>query len=129
MSQTDFIHGDRRLERRYEYRMDLKFSFTHAGLTHFGSGYTVDLSRRAVRFAARFDTEDSPPVQTVMELRISWPFLLQDVCPLELIVRGIVLETTARGTVVSLNHYEFRTCGTRSFDQAPAMAGCSSIVA
>lgn len=125
MSQTDCIHGDRRLERRYEYRMELKFSFLQAGLTHVGSGHTLDLSRRAVRFV----TENPPPNRVTLEIRIAWPFLLQNICPLELIVRGVVQETTGRGTVLSLDHYEFRTSGARSFDQTPAMAGCSSIVA
>jgi hypothetical protein len=51
---------------------------------------------------------------------------LQNVCPLELLIRGEVRQTGARGTVVRMHHYEFRTCGARSFDQPTAnAAGCS----
>ena len=125
MGRTEIIHGDRRTDRRYEYEMALRFSYTVAGVTQFGSGYTLDLSRGAVRFAC----ENPPPDRTEVELRIAWPYLLQNVCPLELVVRGATTTTNERGTVLSMSDYEFRTCGQRSFDQAVAVAGGSSIMA
>jgi hypothetical protein len=92
----------------------------------FGSGHTVDLSRGAVRFV----TDNPPPDGADVELRIAWPYLLQNVCPLELLVRGTTATTSERGTVLTMGDYEFRTCGQRSFDQALAGAGGgSSIIA
>jgi hypothetical protein len=114
MGRTDIIHGDRRSDRRYAYEMELRFSYTHRGLTYFGLGVTVDLSRGAVRFVA----DNPPPPGVDVELSIAWPYLLQNVCPLELIVRGTTSETTARGTILAMDHYEFRTCGQRSFVSA-----------
>ncbi|SRR5580692_3012044 len=125
MGRTDIIHGDRRGDRRYAHEMELQFSYTLSGATYFGSGLTADLSRTAVRFV----TDDPPPRGADVELRISWPFLLQNVCPLELVVRGTTTTTSERGTILELNHYEFRTCGQRSFVSAVTSAGGSSVLA
>ena len=125
MARTNIIHGDRRSDRRYEYAMELRFNYRLDGSQHTGSGYTLDLSRGAIRFA----TENPPPDGADVELRISWPFLLQNVCPLELVVHGTTVTTAERGTVLSMASYEFRTCGERSFDQVVATAGGSGILA
>jgi len=125
MGRAEIIHGDRRGDRRYRYEMELEFSYRVDGGTHFGSGLTVDLSRGGVRFS----TDDPPPDGVEMELRIAWPYLLQNVCPLELVVRGTATGTSERGTVLEMDHYEFRTCGERSFVSAATGAAPSSILA
>jgi hypothetical protein len=125
MDRTDNIHGDRRSERRYAYEMEVQFSYSLGCARHFGSGLTADLSRTAVRFVA----DNPPPQGSDVELQISWPFLLQNVCPLELVVRGKTTTINARGTIVAMNHYEFRTCGQRSFVSAASGAGSTSILA
>lgn len=121
MGRTDIIHGDRRRDTRYQVEMELRFTYELRGATYFGSGRTEDLSRGAVRFT----TDNPPPDGALVELRIAWPFLLQNVCPLELVVRGSAA-TRERGTILTMKRYEFRTCGPRSFDQAmEGTAGCS----
>ena len=124
MGRTDIIHGDRRGDRRYSYEMELEFSYRLLGAMHFGSGRTVDLSRMAVRFLA----DNPPPDGADVELRIAWPYLLQNVCPLELLVRGATT-TTERGTLLAMSWYEFRTCGQRSFGQAAYAGGGIGILA
>lgn len=125
MGRSEIIHGDRRGERRYAYEMELQFSYTLNGLRHFGSGLTVDLSRGAVRFVA----DDPPPEGIEVELRIAWPYLLQNVCPLELMVRGKVQSVSDRGIVLSMARHEFRTCGQRSFVSTATGTSGSSILA
>jgi hypothetical protein len=125
MGRTEVIHGDRRSDRRYQYEMELRFSYRRGSTMLFGSGRTVDLSRGAVRFVA----DNPPPDGADVELRIAWPYLLQNVCPLELVVRGATVTAEGRGTVLTMSDYEFRTCGQRSFDQAAACTGGSGIVA
>jgi len=125
MNRLEIIHGDRREDRRYEHEMDLRFTYEQDGVTYFGAGHTVDLSRGGVRFR----TDTPPPQGVVAELRISWPFLLQNVCPLELMVWGSILTNDDRGTVLRMSRHEFRTCGQRSFVQATAGVGGSSILA
>ena len=109
MGRTEVIHGDRRSDRRYQYEMELRFSYRRGSTMLFGSGRTVDLSRGAVRFVA----DNPPPDGADVELRIAWPYLLQNVCPLELVVRGATVTAEGRGTVLPMSDYEFRTCGHR----------------
>lgn len=125
MPTVDKIHGDRRADRRYDFEMPLHFSCQSGWLHSSGSGMTKDLCRKGILFVS----ETVPPKDTDVELRIEWPFLLQNVCPLELLVWGRVLRSDRRGTVVRMSRYEFRTCGNRSFDQAIAGEVSCSIVA
>lgn len=116
----DLIPGDRRLERRYAFESPLQFRYTgESGEAHEGSGRAADLSREAIRF----QSETLPPMGVHLEARIAWPFLLQGVCRLELVVRGSVRNVTDRGAVLSIQSYEFRTCGERSFVEAPYSLG------
>ena len=114
MLRQDIIHGNRRSDCRYELRLELRFSYESRGVLCTESGYTIDLSHGGIRFW----TDAPPPAGQPVELRIKWPFLLQGVCPLELLVRGTVLRADFRGPIVKLSKYEFRTCGVQSFDQA-----------
>lgn len=125
MARTDIIHGDRRNHRRYLVDIQLRYTYTRDGVAYLGSGKVLDLSRSGVRF----ETDSPPPDGTEVEMRLAWPLLLQKVCPLELLIRGEVDGTSARGTVVRNEHYEFRTCGQRSFDQAVARPEVWSIIA
>ena len=116
----DLIPGDRRLERRYSFESPLRFRYTSgSGEAHEGWGQTEDLSREAIRFRS----ETLPPVGANLEATIAWPFLLQGICRLELIVRGPVCRVTDRGAILQIRSYEFRTCGDRSFVEAPYSLG------
>jgi len=123
-SRLDIIHGDRRLDRRYGLDLELRFSYTSRGVTYLGSGRTVDLGGGGVLFAS----DSTVPEGQEIELRVAWPFLLQNVCPLEVRIRGTVLRNEARGTVVRMRDYEFRTVGERSFDQAVTMPAACNIL-
>ena len=110
---------DLRGKQRYELGMDLSYSYRRYGSTWFGTGRTMDLSDEAVRF----ENDGKVPRGVEVELRIAWPFRLQSVCPLELVVRGPVVRSGADGAVLKMKSFEFRTCGERSFDQAAASLG------
>jgi len=125
MRGTDLMQSDRRAARRYQCEMPLRFSCHSGGTQYTGCGRTADLGRREVRFVS----DNPPPHGTEVELRIEWPFLLQDVCPLELQVWGRVVRSDEHGTVVRISEYEFHTCGSRSFDQASVSTVSWSIVA
>jgi len=82
---------------------------------HLGHGVSEDVSRGGLRFRAEEPLEIGAEVTT----RIAWPVLLQNVCNLELIVKGSVTRVTERGTILQIRSYEFRTCGSRSFCEPP----------
>lgn len=125
MNAPQLIYGDRRADTRYGLAMPLRFLYSSRGCVCVGTGLTIDLARKGVRFLA----DDPPPEGTELELRIEWPFLLQNVCPLELRIWGRVLRIEQGEAVISMAKYEFHTCGERSFDQLPEQPLNLSIVA
>ncbi|HUP04886.1 MAG TPA: PilZ domain-containing protein [Bryobacteraceae bacterium] len=125
MPEIELIQGDRRDCERFAAEMPMRILWKRDGVQCVASGRTTDLSRKGVRFL----TDTPPQPDTAAELRIEWPFLLQGVCELELRVWGRVVRTDAEGTFVSLAKYEFRTRGTRSFNQASAGAARWSMLA
>jgi hypothetical protein len=117
---VEIIHGDRRVNRRYDVELPLRFHYTNEeGALRVGCGVTAELSRGGILLL----TDDPPPAGTDVEAHIAWPFLLQDTCPLELVVRGSISRVSHRGTVMRLRTYEFRTCGERSFFETAQHSG------
>ena len=113
---TNVIPGDRRVCPRYKYEGEVRFEQeARDGALRVGHGVTEDLSQRGLRFKAEERLE--PGAELVMH--IAWPALLQNTCELELVVRGLVTRVSGRGAIVSIQDYEFRTCGARSFWEAP----------
>lgn len=72
------------------------------------------MGSRGVAFRA------DPPLEagTSVELSISWPALLGEVCPMRLSVSGRVVRTEGLMAVCSVDKYEFRTQGAA---QAPTL--------
>ncbi|HEY4085610.1 MAG TPA: hypothetical protein VGM43_06705 [Bryobacteraceae bacterium] len=80
-------------------------------MTYVGTGRTRNLGSESVCF----ETDQQVLKKGDVELRIAWPFRLQDICPLELVVRGTLIRTDAAVAVVKIRGYEFQTLGERSF--------------
>jgi len=73
----------------------------------------VDLSRGGVRFR----TEDPPPPGSRLQVHIAWPFKLQEIASLELLVEGQVIRRAKEEATMRISRYEFRTCGEQSFSE------------
>jgi hypothetical protein len=96
--------------------LELRFGYCRNGVTYVGSGAARNLTKLEV-----YIESDQPlPCSGSIKLHIAWPFLLQGVCPLELVIEGWIEQQNSLTTVVSIQDYEFKTCGDQSF--APAMA-------
>jgi hypothetical protein len=50
-----------------------------------------------------------------IELSISWPALLNDYCPMKLMIFGCVVRSTDSGAAINIERYEFRTQGSTLF--------------
>ncbi|MFB3829295.1 MAG: PilZ domain-containing protein [Bryobacteraceae bacterium] len=72
-----------------------------------GFGRTVDISSSGVliRVAARL----SPGERIALTLR--WPALINEICPVNLVIEGSVVRNTECDTAVAIDRYEFRTRG------------------
>jgi hypothetical protein len=72
-----------------------------------GTGRTIDLSSGGVLFDAG---RPLPPGLNV-ELSVSWPVLLHNVAPMQLVVSGRVIRSMGSHVAVQITQHEFRTVG------------------
>src|SRR3954454_3100794 len=100
------IHGDRRSDRRYDIRLELRWKLIRRRrVLENGVGHTVDLSSGGILF----DPGRQLPVGLNVELAIAWPVLLRDVAPMQLIVSGRVVRCAGNRVGVVMVQHEFRT--------------------
>lgn len=96
---------ERRSKMRFPMNRELRYKLLEdERIMAVGLGNTTDMSSGGVAFRSDGDL----PEGSFIELSISWPALLDDVCPMRLIVFGRVLRGS--GTkVCSVEKWEFRT--------------------
>jgi hypothetical protein len=73
----------------------------------FGTGSTVDIGSGGVAF--EIDRPVDPGL--AVELSISWPAMLDKVCPMRLSIVGKILRIDGLHVVCSVDRHEFRTQG------------------
>jgi hypothetical protein len=78
-----------------------------------GSGKTQNISSGGVWFT----TENMLTVGMPIEVSMGWPVLLNDSCPMKLMIYGCVIRSNEKGAAVAIERYEFRTQGSRAFQQ------------
>jgi hypothetical protein len=98
---------DQRSHHRYAVTLDLEYKLLKRGRgIQIGSGKTLDISSHGILFQASESFALGGPI----ELMIRWPFLLEHVCPLKLVIRGRVVRVDDGNRVaVSVTYHEFRT--------------------
>jgi PilZ domain len=113
------IGGDRRLDRRYEIQLDLRWKLIRRRrVLETGTGQTLDLSSGGIHFEA-----DRPlPAGLNIELSIAWPAMLQGSAPLQLVVSGKIVRSVGRKTAIQKSQHEFRTVGSGTEQRAAQSA-------
>ena len=102
------IAGERRGDRRYPLMLDLRWRLIHRKrVLDTGEGRTLDFSSGGVRF----ESGRKLPEGFDVELAISWPVLLHNVAPLQLVVHGRVVRSEGGQIAVRMIQHEFRTVG------------------
>jgi len=98
--------NERRSKFRFAIERDLRYKVVADGVMAApGSGQTINIGSGGIAFRS-----DQPLTPTrYVELSISWPALLDQTCPMRLIVFGRVLRCNGRKSVCSIERYEFRT--------------------
>ena len=97
---------ERRFKHRFTIQRDLRYRMTNDGvLVASGNGETLNIGSGGVAFIA--DSALRPG--SFVELSISWPVLLDESCPMRLIIYGRVMRSSGRRAVSSIDKYEFRT--------------------
>jgi hypothetical protein len=114
------IQHDRRAKRRYPIDLPAEYKIVKNYLViGKGSGKSLDLSSKGIAFAPA----EPLKIGSYLELSVSWPVLLNQSCPLKLVVSGRVVRSDARGTAMRLDRYEFRTQGIKAAAACAATGG------
>jgi len=98
--------NDRRTKFRFPIRRELRYKLLAGGvIIGSGTGFTDNVGSGGVAFSLDHELDAG----TFVELSISWPALLDDTCPMRLIVFGRVLRSAGNQSVCTIDKYEFRT--------------------
>ncbi len=97
---------ERRLKARFPMRRELRYKLLEGEATiASGAGATCDMSSGGVAFTS----DRLLAAGAFIEISISWPAVLEDGCPMRLIVFGKVLRSGLHRSVCTIEKYEFRT--------------------
>jgi hypothetical protein len=96
---------------RYHLNLELQFSYRLGNRTYHGTGRTRDLSGKAISF----ESDQELPRGVQLELCIAWPFALQGLLPLDMIIHGALVKKQRSLAVLRLDEFEFRPRGEASF--------------
>jgi hypothetical protein len=108
VAESDAIGGERRQDRRYHLQLELKWKLIRRRrLLETGTGRTIDVSSGGIRF----DAGRHLPEGLNVELSISWPVLLHNVVPMQLVATGKIVRCDGRQVAIQTVHHEFRTAG------------------
>ena len=105
-TENERIAGDRRDDRRYQIALDLRWKLIRRRkVLNTGEGSTVDLSSGGILF----DSRRSLPVGLDVELSITWPILLNNNAPMQLVVSGRIVRSSGTAVAIRMVQHEFRT--------------------
>lgn len=98
--------NDRRAKYRFAIEREVRYKLAEDGVVvAAGSGQTINIGSGGVAFTS----EQALTPGGFVELSISWPVLLDETCPMRLIVFGRLLRCTGPRAVCTIDKYEFRT--------------------
>src|SRR5436305_4448007 len=107
---------ERRSKKRFHIEQDVRYKMLYGQrIAETGVGKTVNVSSGGVWIT----TENTLTPGLPVELSMSWPVLLHDACPMKLMIYGCVIRSSGKAAAISIERYEFRTQGSRAFQQAP----------
>ena len=105
---------ERRLKRRFDIEQEVRYKMLYGQrIAETGAGKTLNISSSGLWFTTECMLTSGMPV----ELSLTWPVLLNDSCPMKLMIYGCVVRSNEKGAAVAIERYEFRTQGSRGFQQ------------
>jgi len=109
---------ERRVKRRFHIEQEVRYKMLYGQrIAETGVGKTANISSGGVWFSTDSMLTTGMPI----ELSVNWPVLLNDSCPMKLMIYGCVVRSNERGAAVAIERYEFRTQGSRTFQQQPSI--------
>jgi hypothetical protein len=116
-SAVMFAGREKRLKRRFSVEQDVRYKMLYGQrIAETGVGRTCNISSSGIWFSTSAPLTVGMPI----EISMNWPVLLNDSCPMKLMVYGCVVRADHSGAAVAIERYEFRTQGSRAFQQPVA---------
>ena len=111
-------HGpERRMKRRFRLEQEVRYKMLYGQrIAETGTGVTTNISSSGLWFSTASILGSGMPI----EIALNWPVLLNDICPMKLMIYGCVVRSDEKGAAVAIERYEFRTQGARGFQQPVA---------
>jgi hypothetical protein len=104
------VLSEQRSHQRYPIELEAEYRLlSKSHRESLGSAKTRNISSGGVLLRA----PGSLIAGSSIEVMVSWPFLLEGVCPLRLVMRGRVVRCDGQGVAIQANYHEFRTAGSR----------------
>jgi hypothetical protein len=105
---------ERRAKRRFQIEQEIRYKMLYGQrIAETGIGKTMNISSSGVWLSTENMLTSGMPV----ELSMNWPVLLNDSCPMKLMIYGCVVRSNEKGAAVAIERYEFRTQGSKGFQQ------------
>lgn len=102
------------MKRRFRLEQEVRYKMLFGQrIAETGSGVTANISSSGVWFSTVSTLSAGMPI----EVSMNWPVLLNEVCPMKLMIYGCVVRSTEKGAAVAIERYEFRTQGLHGFQQ------------
>jgi hypothetical protein len=103
---------ERRTKRRFHIEQEVRYKLLYGQrIAETGRGTTVNISSGGLWFT----TDNLLTTGIPVEISMNWPVLLNDSCPMKLMIYGCVLRSNERGAAVAIERYEFRTQSMKAF--------------
>jgi len=110
---------ERRSKRRFVIEQEVRYKMLYGQrIAETCTGKTMNISSSGVWFT----TENMLTTGMPVEISMNWPVLLNETCPMKLMIYGCVVRSNEKGAAVAIERYEFRTQG-KSFQQPAIPAG------
>ena len=108
-------HVDRRIKRRFNIEQGLRYKLLYGSrVAEAGNGRTLNISSSGVWFTTEGILSTGLPV----ELSMTWPARLNDVCPMKLMIYGCVVRSDKDGA-------PWRSNATNSVRRGPLPCRCT----
>ena len=114
---------ERRIKRRFHIEEDVRYKMLYGQrLAETGTGKTMNISSGGIWFTTEAMLTSGMPI----EISMTWPVLLNDSCPMKLMIYGCVVRSNDKTAAVAIERYEFRTQG-RSLQAQPGAVAASAL--
>jgi len=97
---------ERRGKQRFRIDQEVRYKMLYGHrISETGVGRTSNISSSGVWLTTENMLSSGMPI----ELSMHWPLLLNETCPIKLMLYGCVVRSNERGAAVAIERYEFRT--------------------